>query len=87
MFTIMVTIESKKQQIGFRISPEYYRKIKELCEGDDAPFTSISDYMTALVVADMTRREMGVDDMKFRILKALESPEVQMALREKFVGK
>jgi hypothetical protein len=30
LFTIMVTIESKKQQIGFRIGPGYYRKIKEL---------------------------------------------------------
>ncbi|MPL71655.1 hypothetical protein SDC9_17432 [bioreactor metagenome] len=33
----MVTVESKKEQIGFRISPKYYQKIKELCEGDDAP--------------------------------------------------
>ena len=87
MFTIMVTIESKQEQIGFRISPKYYQKIKEMCEGDDAPFTSISDYMTSLVVADVTRREMGVDDMTFRILQALESPEVLMMLREKFVGK
>ncbi len=43
--------------------------------------------MTSLVVADVTRREMGIDDMKFRILEALESPEVLMMLREKFVGK
>ena len=84
---LMVTIESKKPQIGFRISPEYYRRIKELCDGDDAPFTSISDYMTSLVIADMARREMGADEMTFRILEALEKPEVQMKLREKFVGK
>ena len=83
----MVTIDSKKPQIGFRISPEYYRRIKELCEGDDAPFTSISDYMTSLVVADISRRDMGVNEMTYRILEALEDPEVQMKLREKFVGK
>ena len=83
----MVTIDSKKPQIGFRISPEYYRRIKELCEGDDAPFTSISDYMTSLVVADISRRDMGVNEMTYRILEALDDPEVQMKLREKFVGK
>jgi hypothetical protein len=83
----MVTIDSKKPQIGFRISPEYYRRIKELCEGDDAPFTSISDYMTSLVVADISRRDMGVNEMTYRILEALEDPEVQMKLREKFAGK
>jgi hypothetical protein len=83
----MVTINSKKPQIGFRISPEYYRRIKELCEGDDAPFTSISDYMTSLVVADISRRDMGVNEMTYRILEALDDPEVQMKLREKFVGK
>jgi hypothetical protein len=82
----MVTIESKKEQIGFRISPEYYRRVKELCRGDDTPFTSISDYMTSLVVADMTRREMGGDDMTSRILEALESPEIQMKIREIIAG-
>ncbi|MDD3047042.1 MAG: hypothetical protein PHV96_02570 [Methanocorpusculum sp.] len=77
---IMVTIESKKEQIGLLISPEYYRKIKELCQGDDTPFTSISDYMTALVVADMARREMGGDDITSRFLVALESPEIKMKI-------
>jgi len=75
---IMVTIESKKEQIGFRISPEYYRKIKELCQGDDTPFTSISDYMTSLVVRDMTRREMSPS----RLLEALESPEIRMKIQK-----
>jgi len=82
----MVTIESKKEQIGFRISPGYYRRVRELCCGDDTPFTSISDYMTSLVVADMTRREMGVDDMTSRILEALESPEVLKKIREIIEG-
>jgi len=82
----MVTIESKKEQIGFRISPEYYRRVRELCSGDDTPFTSISDYMTSLVVADMTRREMGGDGMTSRILEALESPEIQMKIREIIEG-
>ncbi|MCK9335899.1 MAG: hypothetical protein M0Q99_11385 [Candidatus Cloacimonetes bacterium] len=86
MLEIMVTIESKKEQIGFRISPEYYRKIKELCQGDDAPFTSISDYMTSLVVADMTRREMSGDTLTSRLLEALESPEVRMKIREIIEG-
>ncbi len=83
---IMVTIESKKEQIGFRISPEYYRKIKELCQGDDTPFTSISDYMTSLVVADMTRREMSVDTLTSQLLEALESPEIKMKIREIIEG-
>ena len=82
----MVTIESKKEQIGFRISPEYYRRVKDLCSGDDTPFTSISDYMTSLVVADMTRREMGVDDMRSRILEVLESPEVLKKIQEIIAG-
>ena len=79
---IMVTIESKKEQIGFRISPEYYRKIKELCQGDDTPFTSISDYMTSLVVRDMTRREMSTS----RLLEALESPEIRMKIQKILEG-
>ncbi|MCK9314191.1 MAG: hypothetical protein M0P20_09115 [Methanocorpusculum sp.] len=79
---IMVTIESKKEQIGFRISPEYYRKIKELCQGDDTPFTSISDYMTSLVVRDMTRREMSTS----RLLEALESPEIRMKIQKIIEG-
>ncbi len=83
---IMVTIDSKKEQIGFRISPEYYRKIKEVCQGDDAPFTSISDYMTALVVADMARREMGGDDITSRLLEALESPKIQIKIRKIIEG-
>jgi len=78
----MVTIESKKEQIGFRISPEYYRKIKELCQGDDTPFTSISDYMTSLVVRDMTRREMSTS----RLLEALESPEIRMKIQKIIEG-
>lgn len=82
----MVTIESKKEQIGFRISPEYYCKIKELCQGDDPPFTSISDYMTSLVVADMTRREMSVDTLTSRLLEVLESPEIRMKVREIIEG-
>ena len=82
----MVTIESKKEQIGFRISPEYYRRVKELCQGDDTPFTSIRDYMTSLVVADMTRREMGGDDITSRILEALESPEVLKKIQEIIEG-
>ena len=82
----MVTIESKKEQIGFRISLEYYRKIKELCHGDDTPFTSISDYMTSLVVADITRREMGSDDITSRILEVLESPEILTKIREIIEG-
>ncbi|MCK9314500.1 MAG: hypothetical protein M0P20_10675 [Methanocorpusculum sp.] len=83
---IMVTIESKKEQIGFRISPEYYRKIKELCQGDDTPFTSISDYMTSLVVRDMTRREMSVDAITSRLLEALESPEIRMKIQKIIEG-
>ena len=82
----MVTIESKKEQIGFRISPEYYRRIKDLCSWDDALFTSISDYMTSLVVADMTHREMDVDYMRSRILEALESPEILKKIREIIAG-
>ena len=82
----MVTIESNKEQIGFRISLEYYRKIKELCHGDDTPFTSISDYMTSLVVADITRREMGSDDITSRILEVLESPEILTKIREIIEG-
>lgn len=83
---IMVTIESKKEQIGFRISPEYYRKIKELCQGDDTPFTSISDYMTSLVVRDMTMREMSVDAITSRLLEALESPEIRMKIQKIIEG-
>ena len=79
---IMVTIESKKEQIGFRISPEYYRKIKELCQGDDTPFTSISDYMTSLVIRDMTRREMSTS----RLLEALASPEIRMKIQKIIEG-
>ncbi|MDD4200906.1 MAG: hypothetical protein PHS19_05910 [Eubacteriales bacterium] len=82
----MVTIESKKEQIGFRISPEYYRRVKELCQRDDTPFTSISDYMTSLVVADMTRREMGGDDITSRVLEVLESPEVLKKIQEIIEG-
>jgi len=82
----MVTIESKKEQIGFRISPEYYRRVRELCQGNDTPFTSISDYMTSLVVADMTRREMGGDDITSRILEVLESPEVLKKIQEIIEG-
>jgi len=82
----MVTIESKKEQIGFRISPEYYRRVKELCSGDDTPFTSISDYMTSLVVADITRRDMGGNDITSRVLEVLESPEVLKKIQEIIEG-
>ena len=75
--------QTTKKQVAFRASDEIIDKIKALTEGDNAPFKSTSEYLYSLVVADLARRELGVDFITQKFLELLDNPEIQQLVREK----
>lgn len=75
--------QTTKKQVAFRASDEIIDKIKALTEGDNAPFKSTSEYLYSLVVADLARRELGVDFITQKFLELLDNPEIQKLVREK----
>jgi hypothetical protein len=79
----MVTTQTKKRALAFRASNEIYEKVKALTEGDDPAFESTSEYLYSLVVADLGRRELGVDYITQKFLELLDNPEIQKIVREK----
>lgn len=79
----MVTTQTKKRALAFRASNEIYERVKALTEGDEPAFESTSEYLYSLVVADLSRRELGVDYITQKFLELLENPEMRELVRKK----
>jgi hypothetical protein len=73
--------ESKKYQVACRVSREIYGKVKALTQGEDPSFESVSEYLYSLIMADLGRREMGVDVVAYQLLELLKKPEIQAEIK------
>ncbi len=72
----MAAIHSKKNLLSCRVSKETYEKVKALTDGEDKPFESISEYLTAIINQDLARREMNVDLITYQFLELLKKDEI-----------
>ncbi|MDD3045968.1 MAG: hypothetical protein PHF33_10980 [Candidatus Delongbacteria bacterium] len=79
----MVTTQTKKRALAFRASNEIYEKVKALTEGEEPAFESTSEYLYSLVVADLARRDLGVDYITQKFLELLENSEIRELVRKK----
>jgi len=84
----MVTVKSDKVLLGARVSKELYEKVRALTGGENAPFQSISDYLTYVVSGDLAKREaLGIkytdeDALQFFVKRVLEKPDMKQYLRD-----
>ena len=78
----MVTTQTRKKSLAFRVSREIYDKVVSMTEGDNPPFESVSEYLYSLVVADLGKRELGVDAVTHQLLELLKNPEIKKQIKE-----
>ena len=76
----MVAVKSKKPLLSTRVSWEVYDRVVALTKGEKPQFESISDYLTATILTDLARRDMGIDAEKAKMLLMLQDPEIQKEL-------
>ena len=76
----MVSVKSKKPLLSSRVSWEVYNRVVALTQGEKPLFESISDYLTATILTDLARRDMGIDAEKAKMLAMLQDPEIQKEL-------
>ncbi|ABN07766.1 hypothetical protein Mlab_1604 [Methanocorpusculum labreanum Z] len=80
LHTDMVAVKSKKPLLSTRVSWEVYDRVVALTKGEKPQFESISDYLTATILTDLARRDMGIDAEKAKMLAMLQDPEIQKEL-------
>ncbi|MDV0442523.1 hypothetical protein [Methanorbis furvi] len=73
----MVAIKSRKVALGARVSREIYEKVRDLTEGENPPFESLSDYLNFVIAQDLARREMNVSVATYELMEALKDPELR----------
>lgn len=78
----MVSVKSKKMQLGVRVSRELYEKVRAMTEGENPAFESISDYLTFVITADLARRESGLNVTAQEMLALLDEPDIRTRLKE-----
>lgn len=78
----MVSVKSKKMQLGVRVSRELYEKVRAMTEGENPAFESISDYLTFVITADLARRESGLNVTAQEMIALLDEPAVSSRLKE-----
>ena len=78
----MVSVKSKKMQLGVRVSRELYEKVRAMTEGENPAFESISDYLTFVITADLARRESGLNVTAQEMSALLDDPAVSSRLKE-----
>lgn len=78
----MVSVKSKKMQLGVRVSRELYEKVRVMTEGENPAFESISDYLTFVITADLARRESGLNVTAQEMIALLDDPAVSSRLKE-----
>ena len=78
----MVSVKSKKMQLGVRVSRELYEKFRAMTEGENPAFESISDYLTFVITADLARRESGLNVTAQEMIALLDDPAVSSRLKE-----
>ena len=76
----MVAVKSKKPLLSTRVSWEVYDRVVALTKGEKPQFESIRDYLTATILTDLARRDMGIDAEKAKMLAMLQDPEIQKEL-------
>ena len=78
----MAAIYSKKNLLSCRVSKETYEKVKSLTEGEEAPFESISEYLSTIINQDLARREMNVDTITYQFLELLKKDEIKEEIKK-----
>ena len=78
----MVSVKSKKMQLGVRVSRELYEKVRAMTEGENPAFESISDYLTFVITGVLARRESGLNVTAQEMIALLDDPAVSSRLKE-----